>query len=172
MVWRSRGRANLRSRPTGQEERDRHERFDSFAPLLPQTADPLAGAHLPDRRHRVRHLGRHQHRRPRHDRGLVRCEPDAAARFGRPALEDREHRPLARRTPLRSRSMRHSSSETRLELDRRNGLIVGLCAGLARYFDVEATWLRIAAVIGAVLLTKVAIALYVIGWLLLDDRNG
>jgi len=69
--------------------------------------------------------------------------------------------------------MRHSSSEgTRLELDRRNGLVVGLCAGLARYFDVDPTWLRIAAVIGAVLLTKVAIALYVIGWLLLDDRNG
>jgi phage shock protein C len=69
--------------------------------------------------------------------------------------------------------MRPSSTETtRLELDRRNGLIVGLCAGLARYFDVEATWIRIAAVIGAVLITKLAIALYVIGWLLLDDRNS
>jgi len=69
--------------------------------------------------------------------------------------------------------MRPGNSETtRLELDRRNGLVVGLCAGLARYLDVEATWIRIAAVIGAVLLTKLAIALYVIGWLLLDDRNG
>jgi phage shock protein C len=69
--------------------------------------------------------------------------------------------------------MRQSSSETsRLELDRRNGLVVGLCAGLARYFDVEATWIRIGAVIGAVLMTKLTVALYVIGWLLLDDRNG
>jgi len=69
--------------------------------------------------------------------------------------------------------MRPGSSETaHLELDRRNGLIVGLCAGIARYFDVDATWIRIAAVIGAVLLTKLAIALYVVGWLLLDDRNG
>jgi phage shock protein C len=69
--------------------------------------------------------------------------------------------------------MRHSTSEgSRLELDRRNGLVVGVCAGLARYFDLDATWLRIGAVIGAVLITKVAIAFYVIAWLLLDDRNG
>jgi len=69
--------------------------------------------------------------------------------------------------------MRHDSSEhPHLELDRRNGLVVGLCAGIARYFDVDATWLRIGAVLGAVLMTKLAVALYVIGWLLLDDRNG
>jgi len=41
--------------------------------------------------------------------------------------------------------MRHSSSRgIRLELDRSNGLIAGLCAGIARYFDVDVTWVRIA----------------------------
>jgi phage shock protein C len=68
--------------------------------------------------------------------------------------------------------MRHSSSDgIRLELDRGNGLIAGLCAGIARYLNVDVTWVRIASVIGAVIVTKIAVAAYVIGWLLLDDRN-
>ena len=65
----------------------------------------------------------------------------------------------------------HSFSGRHLELDRRNALVAGLCAGLARYLDVDVTWLRIAAVVGAVVITKCAIALYIIGWLLLDDRD-
>jgi len=65
----------------------------------------------------------------------------------------------------------HSSFKGALQLDRSNGLIAGLCAGLARYLDVDVTWVRIAAVIGAVLLTKIALGAYVVGWLLLDDRR-
>ena len=67
--------------------------------------------------------------------------------------------------------MRHSSFNRRLELDRRNGLIAGVCAGVARYLDVDVTWVRITAVIAAAVLTKCALALYVIAWLLLDDRD-
>ncbi len=68
--------------------------------------------------------------------------------------------------------MRHSSSGGfGLELDRGNGLIAGLCAGIARYLNVDVTWVRIASVICAVIVTKIAVAAYVIGWLLLDDRN-
>ncbi len=68
--------------------------------------------------------------------------------------------------------MRHIRSEgSRLELDRRNGLIIGLCAGIARYLDVDVTWVRIGAVVAAAVLTKVAVAAYVIGWLLLDERD-
>lgn len=58
-----------------------------------------------------------------------------------------------------------------LALDRRNGLIAGLCAGFARWLDIDVTWVRIGAVVGAVLLTKIAIGAYLVGWLLLDDRN-
>lgn len=65
-----------------------------------------------------------------------------------------------------------SSSHRRLELDREHGMIIGLCAGLGRYFDVDVTWVRIGAIVGAVFLTKVAVAAYVIGWLLLDERSG
>ena len=67
--------------------------------------------------------------------------------------------------------MRHSSFNRRLELDRRNGMLAGVCAGIARYLDVDVTWVRIGAVITAAVLTKFALALYVIAWLLLDDRD-
>ncbi len=67
--------------------------------------------------------------------------------------------------------MRHSSFNRRLELDRRNGMLAGVCAGVARYLDVDVTWVRVGAVIAAAVLTKLAIALYVIAWLLLDDRD-
>jgi phage shock protein PspC (stress-responsive transcriptional regulator) len=63
-----------------------------------------------------------------------------------------------------------SSSHRRLELDRENGMIIGLCAGLARYFNADVTWVRVGAIVGAVFLTKAAIAAYVIGWLLLNER--
>jgi phage shock protein C len=64
-----------------------------------------------------------------------------------------------------------SSSNHRLELDRRHGMIVGLCAGIGSYFNVDVTWVRIGAIVGAVFLTKAVIAAYVIGWLVLDERT-
>jgi len=64
-----------------------------------------------------------------------------------------------------------SSSNRRLELDRKHGMLIGLCAGLANYFDIDVMWVRIGAIIGAVFLTKAAIAAYVIGWLVLDERT-
>ena len=67
--------------------------------------------------------------------------------------------------------MRHSSFNRRLQLDRRNGLLAGVCAGIARHLDVDVTWVRVATVIAAVVLTKWAVAVYVIAWLLLDDRD-
>jgi len=63
-----------------------------------------------------------------------------------------------------------SSSRRRLELDREHGMLIGLCAGVANYFDIDVQWVRIGAVVGAVLATKLAIGAYVIGWLVLDDR--
>jgi len=69
--------------------------------------------------------------------------------------------------------MRHeSSSQRRLELDRSNGMLLGVCAGLAHYFRVEPLWVRVAAVAAAVIVTKLAVAAYVIAWLVLDERNG
>jgi len=64
-----------------------------------------------------------------------------------------------------------STNGTGFSLDHRNGLIAGLCAGAARWLDVDVTWIRIGAVVAAVLVTKIAIAAYIVGWLLLDDRG-
>jgi phage shock protein C len=65
----------------------------------------------------------------------------------------------------------HVSSE-RLRLDRTNGMLLGVCAGLARYFGVDALWVRVGAIVAAVVLTKLAVAVYVIAWLVLDERKS
>ena len=70
-----------------------------------------------------------------------------------------------------SRFSRRGPEDAQLTLDRRNGLVFGVCAGLARWLDVDPMWVRIGAVTAAVFVTKVAVALYVIGWLVLDDRD-
>ncbi|QKG70352.1 MULTISPECIES: PspC domain-containing protein [Erythrobacter] len=36
-------------------------------------------------------------------------------------------------------------------LDRNNGKIWGVCAGIARYFGIDATWVRLGFVAGALL---------------------
>ena len=36
-------------------------------------------------------------------------------------------------------------------LDRRHGKLIGVCAGIARYFDLDVTLVRIAFVLGTVL---------------------
>jgi phage shock protein C len=65
-----------------------------------------------------------------------------------------------------------SSSQRRLELDRRNGMLLGVCAGLARYFRIDVLWVRVGAVTAAVIVTKLAVAAYVIAWLVLDEHKG
>lgn len=36
-------------------------------------------------------------------------------------------------------------------LDRTNGKLLGVCAGISRYFGIDATWVRIAFVLGTLL---------------------
>ena len=36
-------------------------------------------------------------------------------------------------------------------LDRRNGKLMGVCSGIARYFGIDATWVRIGFVAGTLL---------------------
>ena len=56
-----------------------------------------------------------------------------------------------------------------LRLDKHNGIIAGLCAGLARYLRVDPTWVRGGALVAAIFATKLVIIGYLIGWLLLDE---
>lgn len=36
-------------------------------------------------------------------------------------------------------------------LDRRNGKLMGVCSGISRYFGIDATWVRVAFVLGTLL---------------------
>jgi len=60
----------------------------------------------------------------------------------------------------------------RFHLDRRNGWIAGVCAGIADTLRTDPAFLRVAFVVCAVFMPKVTIAVYLIAWILLDDRQS
>ena len=62
-------------------------------------------------------------------------------------------------------------ARSRLGLDQEAGMIAGVCAGLARSLGVEPTWVRVAALIVALLATKLAVVAYLVAWLVLDDER-
>jgi phage shock protein PspC (stress-responsive transcriptional regulator) len=62
-----------------------------------------------------------------------------------------------------------ATSNTALRLDKHNGMIAGLCAGIARYLRVDPTWVRVGTLVAAIFATKLVIIGYLIGWLLLDE---
>lgn len=58
---------------------------------------------------------------------------------------------------------------TRYSLDRSNGKLMGVCAGLARTADLDPTLIRIAAVVALLALGPIAILLYLVaGWVAPD----
>lgn len=61
------------------------------------------------------------------------------------------------------------NSNPGLRLDKDNSMIVGVCAGIARYLRVEPTWVRVGALVVAIFSTKLVIIGYLIGWLVLDE---
>jgi phage shock protein C len=56
-------------------------------------------------------------------------------------------------------------------LDRRNGWIAGVCAGVARSLDTDPAFLRVAFVLAGLFLPKLAIGAYLVAWILLDERE-
>ncbi|MEI6486082.1 MAG: envelope stress response membrane protein PspC [Sphingomonadales bacterium] len=59
-----------------------------------------------------------------------------------------------------------SASRTRFYLDKRNGKIMGVCAGIADYFGWDVTLVRIAFALAAVMgFGTVFLAYLVIGWI-------
>ena len=57
-----------------------------------------------------------------------------------------------------------------LALDKRNGWLGGVCAGVARYFKTDANFIRVGAVVAALFMPKIVIATYLVAWLLLSER--
>ncbi len=57
-----------------------------------------------------------------------------------------------------------------LHLDKNNGWIAGVCAGLAKYFDTDPAIVRVGTIVAALFLAKIVIAVYLVAWLVLDER--
>lgn len=52
--------------------------------------------------------------------------------------------------------------------DRR--IIAGVCGGLAEYFEIDVTWVRLGALVASLFSAGIVIALYVVAWLTLPDQ--
>lgn len=59
----------------------------------------------------------------------------------------------------------------RLQLDKENGWVFGVCAGIANATGLDAVFVRVGVIIAGLFYPKIVIAAYLIAWLLLDDRS-
>lgn len=58
----------------------------------------------------------------------------------------------------------------RFHRNRRDGWIAGICAGVADTLRTDPAFLRVGFVVAALLMPKVSVAVYLIAWILLDER--
>jgi phage shock protein PspC (stress-responsive transcriptional regulator) len=58
----------------------------------------------------------------------------------------------------------------RMHLDRDQAWLFGVCTGLANYWHTDPAIVRVGVVVCGLFITKVAIACYLVAWLLLDDQ--
>ncbi len=59
-----------------------------------------------------------------------------------------------------------------IQLDKDNGWVFGVCAGIANAMRIDAAILRVAVLVTALFFPKIVIALYLVAWLILDDRSA
>jgi len=64
-----------------------------------------------------------------------------------------------------------SRIKRRLQLDKDNGWIFGVCAGISNCWGLDPTFMRVAVLVLALFMPKLVIATYLITWLVLDDRS-
>ncbi len=64
--------------------------------------------------------------------------------------------------------LRHNTRKA-LHLDKEDGWIFGVCAGMANFLKVDHAVVRVGWVIAGLFATKIVVAVYLIAWLLLDD---
>ena len=57
-----------------------------------------------------------------------------------------------------------------LYLDKNNGWIAGVCAGIARRIGIDVAIVRVGAIVTGLFLPKLVIGAYLIAWLVLDER--
>ena len=47
-------------------------------------------------------------------------------------------------------------------LDKRNAKLLGVCSGIADYMDIDATWVRLATILGTIFGSGVLIVVYLV----------
>ena len=58
-----------------------------------------------------------------------------------------------------------------ISLDKDNGWIFGVCAGIANYCRLDPAIVRVGVLVTGLFLPKIVMATYLITWLILDDRS-
>ncbi len=61
--------------------------------------------------------------------------------------------------------------QQRVQLDKDSGWIFGVCAGIANYTGLDATFFRVGVLVAGLFFPKIVIATYLLAWLILDDRS-
>ncbi len=64
-----------------------------------------------------------------------------------------------------------SPNPNRLNRDRDNGMVAGVCAGLAEHFKVEVTWVRIAALVSLLFMAPFTLMGYLIAAVVIPARD-
>lgn len=59
----------------------------------------------------------------------------------------------------------------RVHLDKDNGWVFGVCAGIATYCHLDPAIIRVGVLVTGLFMPKIVIAAYLIAWLILDDRS-
>ncbi len=57
-----------------------------------------------------------------------------------------------------------------LHLDKKSGWVAGVCAGIADYFQTDPALIRVIVIVAGLFMTKTVIALYLVAWLILEER--
>jgi len=58
----------------------------------------------------------------------------------------------------------------RVHLDKDNGWVFGVCAGLANYVRLDPAFMRVGVLVTGLFFPKIIIATYLVMWLILDER--
>jgi phage shock protein PspC (stress-responsive transcriptional regulator) len=58
----------------------------------------------------------------------------------------------------------------RVHLDKDNGWVFGVCAGVANYVRLDPAFMRVGVLVTGLFFPKIVIATYLVMWMILDER--
>ncbi len=68
------------------------------------------------------------------------------------------------------RSYRSDGSGNKLYLDKKNGMIAGVCAGIADHFGLDRWLVRIITITLLIFTNSLVIFIYILAWIVLDNK--